>query len=1125
MKSSWMTLAVLVCALKASAHYSTWRCDCNGRSQYCLRDAGGLHCVDCQGNTAGRHCERCKDGFNLVGATQSCTPCRCNPTGSVGVTCDSRGRCSCKDGVTGDKCDRCPDGPVGPNGCSQRRQPREDSGSQMCFCYGHSSKCSPQSGYSIHSITSNFAKGPDGWWAATARGVTPNDVHFRWSPKHYDLEVISKNSLPVYLYAPAPYLGNQLLSYGQNFSFSLRLDRGVRHPSTSDVVLEGGGLRVAASLGDLRSIVPCGQKINYTFRLDEQPGSRWKPQLSAYQFQTLLQNLTAVKIRATFGENGRGYLANVRLVTALRADGAPARWVQTCSCPLGYDGEFCERCSSGFRRRTPAEGAFSPCEPCSCRGGGCDPQTGDCYSADETPGEPGCLEGFYRDPWQPRACVRCPCMEGVSCSLPAGSLVPQCDRCPTGTTGPRCNVCIEGFYGGPPRGDVVQQICRPCRCNGHIDVGVAGSCDRSSGECLKCLNNTTGSSCEDCVPGFYHQRATDACKPCDCDPQGSESRQCDDSGRCRCRTGYEGLRCLKADCPACFSPIKTKMETYGGKLKELELLLSDKDAGGLSPASRDQMEATLRAIEELVDDLQYDTELLEGLEKNLQSRLSSISRSQLAEGRLLQNIGDTADKVKRQQRTYKTKVEEIRSLMEDMKRKLDKAKADLRSAEIPLRDALPGSDIFSSLKETAVSLADKHTATADEVQRSANEALSNSEKSLALVRTLMNKENKVKELIGDLQTMYDKTSAQVKGLENQATRLSGEAADESNMADGMLKEIANMERNLPSPLNGQADNMLTRLNDLKPTVDADISGLEALQDDVQRNKDLTEQLLTEGKDAQQTFNNLLDRVNVAKTDTEEALRRINGNTKELDNALSNLRGFGQQIEDSRALADTAIQRLPGINATVQQAVRNNADTDAVLQDVSKDFDEASGTIGVLKDLVNGLEGTFGSFPPLAGLLDEATKLNEDSQDLKRKASNTAGLVGSELREARLLEADAREAAVEATEALNNTIRTRASVEKTLGDIGRLLANFNQTGAVDETQLARLEKSVADARSNVDSRLGPRLRDMEEQEEAQRRRLSGINLDIDTILVDIKNLEDILNAVPKGCFNSPPIEEA
>lgn len=38
------------------------------------------------------------------------------------------------------------------------------------------------------------------------------------------------------------------------------------------------------------------------------------------------------------------------------------------------------------------------------------------------------------------------------------------------------------------------------------------------------------------------------------------------------------------------------------------------------------------------------------------------------------------------------------------------------------------------------------------MERSATDALSDSEKSLALVRTLMNKENKVKELIGDLKT-------------------------------------------------------------------------------------------------------------------------------------------------------------------------------------------------------------------------------------------------------------------------------------------------------------------------------------------------------------------------------------
>lgn len=78
--------------------------------------------------------------------------------------------------------------------------------------------------------------------------------------------------------------------------------------------------------------------------------------------------------------------------------------------------------------------------------------------------------------------------------------------------------------------------------------------------------------------------------------------------------------------------------------------------------------------------------------------------------------------------------------------------------------------------------------------------------------------------------------------------------------------------------------------------------------------------------------------------------------------------------------------------------------------------------------------------------------------------------------------------------------------------------------MDEKRLQQLEDSLAGAQRDVDMGLRRRFRDMEEQEAAQRRRLTGINLDIDAILSDIANLEDILKAVPPGCFNSPPIEE-
>lgn len=69
-----------------------------------------------------------------------------------------------------------------------------------------------------------------------------------------------------------------------------------------------------------------------------------------------------------------------------------------------------------------------------------------------------------------------------------------------------------------------------------------------------------------------------------------------------------------------------------------------------------------------------------GLEESLKARVSSISRSQLTEGQIIQNIADSAVDIKQRQQTYKTKVETVQTLMEEMKQKLEEAKASLRSA-------------------------------------------------------------------------------------------------------------------------------------------------------------------------------------------------------------------------------------------------------------------------------------------------------------------------------------------------------------------------------------------------------------------------------------------------------------
>lgn len=931
--------------------------------------------------------------------------------------------------------------------------------------------------------------------------------------------MISKNSRPVYLHAPASYLGNQLLSYGQNFSLSLRLDRGVRHPSTDDIILEGGGQRVSAPLSGLHSIIPSGQKINYSFRLDEQPGSPWRPQLTPFQFQTLLQNLSTVMIRATFGENGRGYLDNVQLTSARLGEGAPAPWVQTCSCPPGYEGQFCERCSAGFTRSSPADGAFSRCQPCTCSGGNCDTVTGDCYSADQTSGEPSCPRGFYRDPWLSRTCSRCPCPEGVSCSLEPGSATPRCERCPSGTTGPRCERCEEGFYGDPASGG-----CRPCNCNGHINVNVAGSCDRQSGECLRCLNNTSGQSCEVCLPGFYRRRVTDACTPCNCDRLGAESSMCDESGRCHCRLGFEGLQCQQSNCPSCFSPIKQKMAAYAAELQQLQTSFSHVDAG-LTTSGGAEVEAVLRSAEDLVDDLRENAEQLAGLEKRLQDRLQSLTAGQLARKQDMQEIAETTDNLSRQKQTYEMKMEDIQNLTEDMKRQLDEARADLRAAEVPVGDAPRDPDLVSSLVLTANTLAESHKKEANAVEQKAFDALEDSEKGLALIQDLMIRENRVKDLIGELKNTYKQSSAKVKGLEKEAGKMSNAAKEESRTAGEAHKALADMERSVPPSLKEGAENMMSRLGNLTQATAENVAALGALQDDVQRDTAAVQELLVKERAAQKDVKDLRDRVNEAEADTQDALRRIGDNLGDLDEALKTLNGFDQQIDDGQALADAAIGRLPRVNATIQKAVQDNTKAGSIFQDVSATYNDALGTVSQLESLVDSLESTSGSLLAHPALLKDTATLNKEYEDLQMQSVATSGRVDQDLKAVKKLKADAEQAGDGASAAFDNARNAKAAVGKTLQDVGALLANINQGGTVDEGRLQRLESSVADAQRNVDRHLWPRLRDMEQHEAAQRHHLDAINHDIDAILRDIANLDDILASIPSGCYNSPPIEEA
>ncbi|XP_030219656.1 laminin subunit gamma-1 [Gadus morhua] len=575
-------------------------CNCNGKSSECYFDpelyrasGHGGHCRGCADNTDGPNCERCLDDYYRDQSGDRCLPCGCSPVGSLSTQCATGGRCSCKPGVTGDKCDRCQPGyhtlteagcrpcSCDPSGSTQEcdvdtgrckckenvegfncdrcnlgffnLDPQNPQGCTPCFCFQHSSVCGSAEGYSISSISSSFSRDDEQW---TGQQRDSSSVPVQWSSSTQEISLMSEDYFPMYFIAPEKFLGNQLLSYGQNLSLTFRVDRRDNRMSAEDLVLEGAGLRVAVPLIAQGNAYPSENVQSYVFRLHDQTNYPWRPSLSHPEFQKLLHNLTAIKIRGTYSEKSSGHMGDVSLVTARRGPGLPARWVEQCTCPPGYQGQHCEQCSPKYRRAQPALGAFSACEPCNCNGhsDSCHPTSGACECKHDTAGLSceRCKDGYYGDSTKgtDEDCEACPCPSGATCAVVPRTTEVVCTNCPPGTTGKRCELCDDGFFGDPLGQKGAVRACRACKCSDNMDPNAVGNCDRETGECLKCIHNTDGFFCDRCKEGFYGNALApspaDKCKACSCSPLGTQGQQtscAQVTGQCPCLPQVSGRDC------------------------------------------------------------------------------------------------------------------------------------------------------------------------------------------------------------------------------------------------------------------------------------------------------------------------------------------------------------------------------------------------------------------------------------------------------------------------------------------------------------------------------------------------------------------------------------------------------
>ncbi|XP_019490991.1 PREDICTED: laminin subunit gamma-2 [Hipposideros armiger] len=872
--------------------------------------------------------------------------------------------------------------------------------------------------------------------------------------------------------------------------------------------------------------------------LNEHPSSHWSPQLSYFEYRRLLRNLTALWIRATYGDYSTGYIDNVALISARPISGAPAPWVEQCVCPVGYKGQFCQDCASGYKRDSARLGPFGTCVPCNCQGGGtCDPDTGDCYSGDENPDIQcaDCPIGFYNDPRDPRSCKPCPCRNGFSCSVMPETEDVVCNNCPLGVTGARCELCADGYFGDPfgERGPV--RPCQPCQCNNNVDPRVTGNCDRLTGRCLKCIHNTAGVHCDQCKAGYFGDPLApnpgDKCRACNCNPAGSEPVECRSDGSCICKPGFDGLNCEHAaltSCPACYDQVKTQMGPFVQQLRSLEALLSKAQEGG-GGAPNAELEGRMQQAEQALQDILREAQISEGAMRSLNLQLAKAKSQENSYRNRLDDLKLAVERIQALGGQYQNRVQDARRLVTQMRLSLEESQSSLRNTNIPPSEHYVGPNSFKSLAQEAVRLADSHVESAGSMGQLARETEGFSKQALSLAHKVLREGGGSSSLDGSvvqgLVGKLEKAKSLAQQLSREATQSDIEADKSYQHSLRLLHSVSQFQGVNDQSLQVEAKRIKQKADSLSSLVTKHMDEFKRTQSNLGNWEEKTRQLLQNGKDGIQKSGQLLSRANLAKSRAQEALSMGNATFYEVENILKNLREFDLQVEDRKAEAEEAMKRLSSITQKVADASDKTRQAEAALGGASADAQGAKNAAREALEITGKIEQEIGSLNLEANVTaDGALAMEKGLAGLKSEMREVEGELARK-EQAFDTDEDAVQMVITEAQRVDNRAKNAGvTIQDTLNALDSILHLIGQPGSVDEEGLVLLEQKLSRAKTQINSQLRPLMSELEERARQQKGHLHMLEMNIDGILADVKNLENIRDNLPPGCYNTQALEQ-
>ncbi|XP_078671496.1 uncharacterized protein LOC144911446 isoform X23 [Branchiostoma floridae x Branchiostoma belcheri] len=572
-------------------------CNCHGHSDTC--NARGS-CLNCQHNTVGTQCEFCQPGYTgdaRLGTPDACQPqapqCGCNGHSNQ---CDAQGKClNCQHNTVGSQCERCKPGYVGdarrgtPGDCQPRALPGTRPGT-TCVCYGHSDQCDPTTGACVNCRHNTMGDNCERCVPGTvgdARQGTPYDCRRTLACQcnghsddcdqygrclncqHNTMGDRCEQCRPGFFGDARRGTNNDCRTCSCNGHSSLCDQYGrclnCQHNTYGEhcesckpgyVGDARGGTRK-----DCRPVSPTRPQCqchNHADRCDEQgfclncehntEGPRCERCQAGFVGDATSGQKDACK---PISQPSKPCSCNGHSTTCDK-DG------NCLNCEHNTEGRSCERCRPGFsgNAKLGTADACKPRVPCECNGHSteCDGE-GKCLNCKHnTEGDKcqKCKAGYKGDATQ-GTFIDCKPIPACFCNGHSDLCdnSGKCLDCNHNTEGPHCEVCRPGYTGDATKGTA--QDCKrhePSKCpmcNGH-----SSTCP--NGRCQNCLHNTVGQFCEQCKPGFYGDATTGTyldCKRCPCPlalPSNQFSPTCvldiDGKPTCTaCPAGYMGRDC------------------------------------------------------------------------------------------------------------------------------------------------------------------------------------------------------------------------------------------------------------------------------------------------------------------------------------------------------------------------------------------------------------------------------------------------------------------------------------------------------------------------------------------------------------------------------------------------------